>query len=668
MQAYSFDAGSGATGDGSLAFSVPVSAGDFLVAVLATDDIRRESGAVTTDDMRFPSGWVVAWMDGASPTGDPRRRRAVAAVATFAASAAGTVAGTVRWPMYGAYALDREMVVLRYSGVKTVVGSAVTALNNQKALYPSVAGTASGHVVRVADVLFSAGYYVSPDTLAGQCVPAGHAQRASLSTGMPASRVVVSDAAVASGGPADTVSGAGAALTNGWGVTLYLGSTFGPSAPTIVEPSGSADLAAAHTISWTPDGTQTAYAVRRRLYSSGTPGAWQWWSGTDWSASSETWIAGAATSLAQAAGLWSSGGAVYDVQVATKGDAARPDGSAYGGVQVVSRQSPTTSSVAVTPLTGATVTSRVPSVAVAGAAGSGASLTGAQVQILDAATSSVLAEGSHGPGGSWTVPLAQALSNGASVLVRGRTVQTGDQPGPWLQVGPYTVTVPTPPTPTVTASTVTHPASGLPGVRLTITTTGGVAARIVRDGTLLGDWPSPGMVQWEDYTLAPGVATSYAVSTLDAASPRNESPATTVTVTLSATGEHAHCWLIDLYDPATAVQVHLVDADDDVMDLRTTVYEPLGRADRIARSMTASTLSGRYTVSADDPATVAGALALLSSGRTLVYRAAVEMHLRTNAQHPGINRPIRPVGQVAISRPANGPWTLRHLTFSWIEQ
>ena len=29
---------------------------------------------------------------------------------------------------------------------------------------------------------------------------------------------------------------------------------------------------------------------------------------------------------------------------------------------------------------------------------------------------------------------------------------------------------------------------------------------------------------------------------------------------------------------------------------------------------------------------------------------------------------VRPVGQVAISRPANGPWTLRHLTFSWIEQ
>ena len=646
-------------GAGSIPFSLTAAAGDVLVAVLITDDINRESGAISTADVSMPPGWTVHWVDGAAPTGLPSRRLSVVAVASLPVTVSGTVSGTVTWPLYHAYAVLKTLLVLRFSGIRQVIGWSATALNNQSAAYPAVAGASmSGDVVRVACVQG----YVTPSTL----VPAGHTLHGSARTGWAGTYLVegwgvVSSAPVSSS--AVTAAATTGNLVSGWGLSLALSSTVGPGAPTITAPvSGPADLTVAHTVAWTPDGVQSAYSVARRAGG----GSWSWWDGTGFTGASESWIAGAGTSITAPA-IAGGGGAAYEYQVRTKGDGDHPDGSAPAVVSVSSWPAPVVSSVAVAPLSGSTVTSRLPSVTVTGTAGSGASVTGREAQIVDSVSGVVYASGSWASG-SWTVPLEQALPNGASVQARGRLIQNGTQPSAWVTSSTYTVTVPTPPAPTVTATEVTHPVSGLPGVRLAITTTGGVAARIVRDGTLLGDWPSPGMVQWEDYTLAPGVATSYAVSTLDAASPRNESPATTVTVTLSATGEHAHCWLIDLYDPATAVQVHLVDADDDVMDLRTTVYEPLGRADRIARSMTASTLSGRYTVSADDPATVAGALALLSSGRTLVYRAAVEMHLRTNAQHPGINRPIRPVGQVAISRPARGPWTLRHLTFSWIEQ
>ena len=646
-------------GAGSIPFSLTAAAGDVLVAVLVTDDIKRESGAISTADVSMPSGWTVHWVDGAAPTGLPSRRRAVVAVASLPVTAAGTVSGTVTWPLYHAYAVLKTLLVLRFSGIRQVIGWSATALNNQSAAYPAVAGASmSGDVVRVACVQG----YITPSTL----VPAGHTLRGSARTGW-ASSYLVEGWGVVSSAPVTSSTVTAAVTTgnrvSGWGLSLALSSTVGPGAPTITAPvSGPADLTVAHTVAWTPDGVQSAYSVARRAGG----GSWSWWDGTGFTGASESWITGAGTSITAPA-IAGGGGAAYEYQVRTKGDSDHPDGSAPAVVSVSSWPAPVVSSVTVAPLSGSTVTSRMPFITVTGTAGSGASVTGREAQIVDSVSGVVYASGSW-VSGSWTVPLEQALPNGASVQARGRLIQNGTQPSAWVTSSTYTVSVPTPPAPTVTAAEVTHPVSGLPGVRLTITTTGGVVARVVRDGTLLGDWPSPGMVQWEDYTLAPGVATSYAVSTLDAASPRNESPATTVSVTLSATGEHAHCWLIDLYDPATAVQVHLVGADDDVMDLRTTVYEPLGRADRIARSMTASTLSGRYTVSADDPATVAGALALLSSGRTLVYRAAVEMHLHTHAQYPGINRPIRPVGQVAISRPAMGPWTLRHLTFSWIEQ
>ena len=647
-------------GAGSIPFSLTAAAGDVLVAVLITDDIKRESGAISTADVSMPSGWTVHWVDGAAPTGLPSRRRAVVAVASLPVTVAGTISGTVTWPLYRAYAVLKTLLVLRFSGIRQVIGWSATALNNQSATFPAVAGASmSGDVVRVACVQG----YVTPSTL----VPAGHTLHGSARTGW-AGTYLVEGWGVVSSAPVTSSTVTAATTTgnrvSGWGLSLALSSTVGPGAPTITAPvSGPVDLTVAHTVSWTPDGVQSAYSVARRAGG----GSWSWWDGSGFTGASESWITGAGTSITAPA-IAGGGGAAYEYQVRTKGDSDHPDGSAPAVVSVSSWPAPTTSSVVLSPLSGSTVTSRLPVITVTGSAGAGAGLSGWEAEVFDATTGEVYARNRWAWIPSWTVTMDQALPNNTAVKVRGRAIQNQTQTSAWVTSSTYTVSVPTPPAPTVTATEVTHPVSGLPGVRLTITTTGGVVARIVRDGTLLGDWPSPGVVQWEDYTLAPGVATSYAVSTLDAASPRNESPQTTVTVTLSATGEHAHCWLIDLYDPATAVQVHLVGADDDVMDLRTTVYEPLGRADRIARSMTASTLSGRYTVSADDPATVAGALALLSSGRTLVYRAAVEMHLRTNAQYPGINRPIRPVGQVAISRPAEGPWTLRHLTFSWIEQ
>ena len=662
VQAYSFDAGQGAQGDGTLAFSVPVSPGDFLVAVLATDDLYRESGAASLADVAFPAGWVVRWMEGAVASGDPRRKRAVAAVATFAATAAGTVAGTVRWPLWIAYPLDREMVVLRYSGIKAVEGLVAGALNSQRAAYPAVEGVASGHVVRVCDAVVSS--WSSPSWT--DVVPSGHTQRAMLSTGMYGSMVAVSDATVA-GGPVAAATGAGGLLVSGWGVSLYLATTYGPAAPRVTSPASAADLAAAHTIAWVPDGVQTAYAVRRREYSSGVAGAWQWWSGSAWGAS-EVYLSGSVTSLAQAAGLWSADGSVYDVQVSTKGGADRPDGSPYGGVQVTSRQAPTASGVAVTPRTGSVVSSRVPTVAVSGTAGSGATVTGAEVQVRDPGTLAVLASGTHGPGGSWVVPVASALPNGAPVLVRGRILQTGDQPSPWLEVGPYTVTVPTPPAPAVTATLVQHPVSGLPGVRLTIVTTGGVAARIWRDGTYLGEWASPGTVAWEDYTIPPDRGIVYDVAAVDAATPVNASSPTSVTVTLPGDGEHGHCWMLDLMDPSTAVQAHLADVGADALDLRASVYEPLGQAGRIVRPSVASEMSGSLTVECPGPDELEKVLALLRSGRRLIYRSAPETHLRTRDLHPGLLLGFRPVGQVQVSRPHPGPWTTRHVMFDWIAQ
>lgn len=56
--------------------------------------------------------------------------------------------------------------------------------------------------------------------------------------------------------------GVGAILQPG---TYGTAGSAAPAAPTLVSPADAASAASPVTLSWTPDGTQTAYAIRRVL-------------------------------------------------------------------------------------------------------------------------------------------------------------------------------------------------------------------------------------------------------------------------------------------------------------------------------------------------------------------------------------------------------------------
>ena len=652
----------------AVSYSIPSASGETLLAfVTSKGRLSVESGSAGVDKFTLPAGWKVQGLWSSVATGDPRAVEG--AVLVLSMQASGAVSGSIAWngSAPGGLALN----VLRFTGMKGVRGVAAARLNSQTVTFPGVGAPAapSGHAVRVA--VDSMQPWTNPYD-PSDFVPSGHTLRVDVQTSqdrnpfgswmepVPA-RMYVSEQSLSSAAPAMVSA---SARTSGWGVTVYVASTIGPAAPSITSPTGSvADLAAGFTLSWTPVGAQTGVRVRRQTgatveyLTALTGGSWT---------TTPTTITTTSTSATIAAGQFAGGGTIYDIGVATVGDAANPDLGDETVVQVMSWAAPTATNVS-TPLTAGKIANRLPTITATGTAGSGSTLTRFDVEVVEAATGKVLASGSHAPGGSWTVPLAQALPNNTNVRLRARAVQNSDQGSAWIERGPWLVSVPTPPAPTVSVAPVTHPASGLPGRRVTITgIVGGGSVTLSRDGAPLGTYPAAGSVTVDDYSLPTDVTVTYSATVTDSAAPPNTGPAGTGSTTMSST--ELHCWLLDPLDPAGAVHAPVAVMGDRTASLSAAVHRPLGQAGFLVRSLTASDDTGSLTLTMWDRDDIDKAWALLKSGRRLTLRGHAE-HDKDGTLYGARDLTFRPVGEPVLSRPADSTTlSWRHLSFDWVTQ
>lgn len=664
--------------DASVSFAVPSAAGEVLLGLVSSPgQMVVSSGAADVSRLVLPSGWVVRGLWSSVATGDPQRIEG--ALAVISTSAPGASSGVVSWD--GAVPAGLRLTVLRFSGMKGVRGVGAAQLNAQWMTFPAVAApaAATGHAVRVAVGPASSW---AADYAASDLVPAGHALRASAQTSRswnwldgwttPNPSIAVASEQSLSGVAPATVSAAYRGA--GWGVTIYLASTIGPAAPSITAPSGSnADLTAGFALSWTPSGAQTGVRIRRKL-STGVDEFLTALVGGSWT-STPTTITTPVSSAMIPAGQFAAGGAVYDLGVATVGDATAPDLGDEAVVTVTSWAAPTATNVSVPLTIGGVVASRVPVVTATGTAGSGSTLNRMDVEVVDAVTGVVCASGSHPPGGSFAVPVEKPLPNGAFIKLRARAIQNGEQPSAWIERGPWTVSVPTPPAPLVSVQPWTHPVSGLPGRRVTVSqidAAGVGAVSLSRDDLDMGAYPapgtaaSPGIITVDDYSLPPDETVTYSATVTDAATPANTSPAGTATTMLASA--EVHCWLFDPLDPAGAVHAPVAAIGAASVSLATTASQPLGQSRFLVRSLVASDESGSLTLTMWDPDAIAKAKTLLTSGRRIMLRGHGERD-RDGVTHAARDLLFRPVGELQIVRPAPGvPLSWRRITFDWVAQ
>ena len=642
--------------------------GDLVVLVVGKD---RNAGGV--GDVSTPAGWQKS---GASvnlfiPPGGGASGGGATYNAVFwrRASAAGTLSAS--W----SYSVDVLSVVLR--GPTALAGAGQQTNNSQNFAYPALTfdDPMTGHVLHVGVCYTDFGSAPTPsgDTArqSAQVTATGYLNGA-MQPVVRRSWLAVSERVITSA--TSTPAASTSQRVYGVGITLAFASVAGPAAPTITAPSaGSVDLAAGFQIQWTPSGSQTGYAVRRRLTSG--PGAWAWWNGTNWGAASQTVIDGTATTVTVPAAQFTNSATSYDVEVATKGDASRPDVGTYARVVVIGKAAPTLSTATVSPLSGSNVTSLTPTVTLSGAAGSGGTLSGYRVRVdqdLGAGWVQVLDSGLR-PSSPWAVSVAQAasLTNGALIRFRSVAVQDGAQESAAITSATYTLNAPTPAAPTVSAASSPHPLSGAPGVEVTVTSAPlGTAylARVFRDGVLLGEYPTTGVVVVNDYSSPSSGQVVYSatitsgdgVSTVLVTSPLGLASA------LDVDGDLAHCWLSDPTDPSTAVRAHLVADEGRSYALNTSVFRTLGDPIPLAHSMPTSAPEGTLTVEVWDPDTEGAVLDLLGSGRRLKFRGFEERDALNGGWHPARDLFFRPVGDVSVQRPGTGPVTWRYLSFAWV--
>lgn len=633
-------------------------AGDIVVLVVGAD---QSGGSLST-----PSGWNVAAgsMSLTLPAGGGATGMARTVSAVFWRRASGTsltasFGRTVRV----------QSVVLR--AVTSIAGVDVRRINASNFTYPALAfdDPMTGHVVHVgvAQNDYASGPAATGDTLRQSDLVA--ASGVVNLAGQPVTRFSwLTTTEKAFTAVSSVASASSSQRVDGWAVSVAFATVSGPPAPSISAPlAGSVDLAAGFTLAWTPSGAQTGYAIRRKAGA----GAWQWWDGAAWASASEVIITSTAQSLAVAAAAFLNAGTSYTIEVATVGDALRPSLGTYASVVVVGKAPPTLSSATVSPLTGSNVTSMTPTVTLSGSAGSGGSLTGYRVRVdqdLGAGWVQVLNSGVVAS--PWTASVAQAanLTNGAPIRFRSVTVQDTTQESAVTTSATYTLAAPTPAAPTVTVAQVTHPTSGLPGLRVTIAsaatgsmtlTRGGVAVHtsaIAAGVPLVVDDYSPGA---GSVVYAATVTTGDGVSTVQITSP--------VGAAAGATVAPSHCWLIDELDPATAVQLHIASEGAQSHDLHTAVFTPLGQSARLVHTGTPTLADGSTVLTVDTPGKVTAALSLLKSGRRLTLRGApTETDPSTGVEWPNPARRMYVVGSPSVDREHAGPWTHRLIGFDWV--
>ncbi len=445
----------------------------------------------------------------------------------------------------------------------------------------------SGDIVRV---VMAAGAGLSA------ALPASHTLRISTSRG-----VAVGDR-VGQTGPVAAAS-AGSAPGSAWGTfTLFLGGNLVPT-PVLVAPSA-ADGSAPVPISWQTIPGQTARSIVRRVGA----GAWSYLtSGGTWSGS-VTWLTSSSSTI-DLPGMVN--GTTYQVAVAARVGSDDSDWSTARTIQCrVAPPAPDTVTVSSTSV-------RRPLISASGAPGSGNTITGYQISILVGGV--VVDSGVAPPSGTWK---PAALPDGL-VTIEARTMVQGGLTGPPATLA-VTISVPPVPAPVVAAVPVTHPASGLPGVRLRIPAPGSWGLEVIPEGgdLLVGTMIDATTV--DDYDPRP----AYRVRIIDEDADPPEHSAWLTLDTLAGSGEPLTVqqtaqaqWLLDPQRPELAL--HLLAREDggETWDMAADRTRYRGAAaDAITYRDRVAYLGGSTTVWLQGRADYDGLVALLADQAVLIYR------------------------------------------------
>ena len=497
-----------ATYSGGRSVSASWSAGQVLVAVVSArtsgTGVPQLSGWELVGEGRVPAGSERVQVEGAF-----RLTYYWDVCAIFARRFESAGSGVVSVTLGGGEWWDTTLTVLRYTSGHHRVTSLRRA-QNERPIWPASPEVAAGDVVHV-------GLLDSPS------VPTSDTSRA-LS-----GRLVVSDAVTA--GAVHQVTSTGA-RTDGLAWTVHLSATPLVPTPVLVEPSASSvDAGVPVTVAWQPIPGQMAYAIERRTGSTTT-----FWNGSSW-VSSRVDVAGSTSSVTVplTAGSWT-------LRVSVVVGSTQSAWSQSASVLAATAPGQPTVSVS-------SWTVRRPTITVSGNAGAGATRTGYLIEVV---ADGRVVESTLSVSGAWQ---PQRMPDGP-VTVRAAIVQNGDQQGPWREVA-GTVVVPPVPAPSVVASigylaeTAPPDGTGLPGMRLTITTSlpGVVPYEVERDGSGFLAGTLSGSHDVEDYT----VGTTYRVRVGDSTSEPIEWSGW-VTVTVPEGLDQTH-WLIAEQYPELSVKV-----------------------------------------------------------------------------------------------------------------
>lgn len=634
---------------GSTYTSPSLSAGDLVVLVAS------HSSPITV-----PTGWQAAGSEVTTPT---RFSSFSGIMYTRVLWRRATSAGTLS----ASFSASMRIQSVVLDGPNGLVAIDQRRINAAQFVYPGVSldDLYTGHVLHVGSV---PGTNDAPGS--GGTVRETDTVRVYLYNGAPTDATVsITEQAVS------TVSTVAADDSgdriDGWAQTLIFATVAGPDAPEILRPlTGTHDLAAGFTIEWEPVGEQTGFSARRRLGA----GAWYWWNGTNWTtATAETIITSTATTLAVAASAFANASSVYDIEVATKGDATRPELGTYATVTVTGKAPPTLSSAVVSPLSGSNLTSLTPAVTLSGAAGSGGTFTGYRVRIdQDAGSGWVERLDSGVVSSPWTVSVAQSasLANGLPTRFRSVAVQDGTQEGATTTSATYTMAHPTPGAPVITVTEAAHPASGLPGFEVTVTSDATGMLRLYRNGMLVyenGIVDSSSLVisDWTvgsgDITYTGTVTTGDGLSAVLVAGPVG----TSATVALDS---RQHCWIFDPIDPSGAIQAHCADLTRGT-GRPTSVYRPLGETSptvALVRSLPPHTPGGWVAFNTDTADDADRLTTMLTSGRALHYRLWPERASNSQTYIPQGSLRFYPVGDVSEARLGAAPISDRVISVGWV--
>ena len=461
-----------------------------------------------------------------------------------------------------------------------------------------------------------------------------------------------------------------------------------PLRPRIIDPRTPAfvDVEAEDwPVAWVHDpgmaGAQVKYRLRRTTGSTVTY----------WDHASQTWVPGVTdnTSTVKSTSIKAGSilnGETFTLEVATQGAGFATWSPWSTPVTVTGAPRPTAAVVIVErdPVTGL-VRDATPTVVVTGAPAAGLSITGWEVRLWHGPVGTGVLE--QQTSGVATAPWTpRALVDGQAYTLQARAQQTGGAWSAWVDL-PFTVDVPTPAAPTVTADpTWTHEISGVPGVLVTSDFAwagqdfGFDAPARVRvhrrvDG---GPWAGVGLTDyrlgistWEliDYAAPAGGQVEYRSRAEVRFDDGGESIGPWGYSDPVAAPDMVGGWLVDIERPETAVHLRLAEDDARERDLRSSAIAAIGRSDWTVALGVPMHDTGKMTAATNEATEQQRLVDLLLAGGLLVLRMCHERSGSDGSWSRGEVIWMRVAGgSVSTSRTSGGPFQRRQVSWPWVAQ